>query len=533
MMLGYIPDRAYYFTVSTTVDLGVLVWSPINLCPPENRPAVPGAGRGVVPWEPSPPELALPAPRTDGAVVQVGTSSSTSADRTARRRRSTVYVAKTVGTGNFDPWADGPGAARAADRRRASRSSPAASTSWAASTPTARRPRRRYVLTPDGTTGELGTGRRRRTSARCCPRPAPAAAAIATADGLLLIGGANATGPVDDDLEVDCSTRTARSGSGRPRSRSRRPQTGATAGVVGDFVWLFGGRDANGPVGDRPAGRLRPGRRRGPARRTPTRARSSHWATNAAANLPGAARRRRRAGRPTARCTSSAAPTDRAARRGLLGPAVQRRATSPSGSTSTVSDLPTPADRRRAVVSGPNAIIVGGTTSDGRRRHELSGEHRPAAAVLPARPGRRDRARPDDQGEIGQQLGYLNAAGAGAVNFIILILIGWAYAHKADRHAPGRSARGPAPAADRPASSPSPGSGVPDRVGSPACGPRLHPARDVHDVPRPLRSRNPVTAADRPPVWQMTITAGRSGTSPTRAWNVDIGMCSAPGARTV
>ena len=33
-------------------------------------------------------------------------------------------------------------------------------------------------------------------------------------------------------------------------------------------------------------------------------------------------------------------------------------------------------------------------------------------------------------GEIGQQIGYLNAAGVGTVNFIILILIGWAFAHK-------------------------------------------------------------------------------------------------------
>jgi hypothetical protein len=33
-------------------------------------------------------------------------------------------------------------------------------------------------------------------------------------------------------------------------------------------------------------------------------------------------------------------------------------------------------------------------------------------------------------GEIGQQLGYMNAAGAGTVNFIILLLIGWAFAHK-------------------------------------------------------------------------------------------------------
>ncbi len=47
LILGYIPDRAYYLTVSRTVDLGVLAWSPINLCPPENKTLpVPGARRG-------------------------------------------------------------------------------------------------------------------------------------------------------------------------------------------------------------------------------------------------------------------------------------------------------------------------------------------------------------------------------------------------------------------------------------------------------------------------------------------------------
>lgn len=34
------------------------------------------------------------------------------------------------------------------------------------------------------------------------------------------------------------------------------------------------------------------------------------------------------------------------------------------------------------------------------------------------------------QGEIGQQLGYLNAAGAGTLNFVILLIIGWGFAHK-------------------------------------------------------------------------------------------------------
>ena len=39
------------------------------------------------------------------------------------------------------------------------------------------------------------------------------------------------------------------------------------------------------------------------------------------------------------------------------------------------------------------------------------------------------------EGEIGQQLGYLNAAGVGTVDFILLILVGVAFAHKAQTRA--------------------------------------------------------------------------------------------------
>jgi hypothetical protein len=33
-------------------------------------------------------------------------------------------------------------------------------------------------------------------------------------------------------------------------------------------------------------------------------------------------------------------------------------------------------------------------------------------------------------GELGQQLGYLNAAGVFTVNFVALIIVGWAFAHR-------------------------------------------------------------------------------------------------------
>ena len=164
LILGYIPDRAYYLTVSRTVDLGVLAWSPINLCPPENQtlpcPAPVGA---IVPWAASPPELDLPAPRTDGAVVQIGTGSCTSAGPTARPRSPRSTSRQTVGTGNFDAWAPGPplpeprtDAARRVRRRKRLRDRRQGADG--APTTTA------FVLTPDGTTGELGDGRTRRTT---------------------------------------------------------------------------------------------------------------------------------------------------------------------------------------------------------------------------------------------------------------------------------------------------------------------------------------------------------------------------------
>ena len=73
MLLGYLPDRAYYFTVQKTVDLGLLLWSPINFCPPENLtlpcPAPAGA---TLPWQPSPTEIQLPGGRTDGEAGRLG-----------------------------------------------------------------------------------------------------------------------------------------------------------------------------------------------------------------------------------------------------------------------------------------------------------------------------------------------------------------------------------------------------------------------------------------------------------------------------
>ena len=83
-----------------------------------------------------------------------------------------------------------------------------------------------------------------------------------------------------------------------------------------------------------------------------------------------------------------------------------------------------------SMVLGPNVILVGGQT---RRTARSPGAAR--ANVAPQAPffqlglvGATVPALKID-GEIGQQLGYLNANTIGIVNFVILLIVGWAFAH--------------------------------------------------------------------------------------------------------
>jgi len=75
LLLGYLPDRAYYFTVQKTVDFGLLAWSPVNLCPPENEtlpcPAPAGALVALAPVAGGDPAAGA---RVDGAAAALGTT---------------------------------------------------------------------------------------------------------------------------------------------------------------------------------------------------------------------------------------------------------------------------------------------------------------------------------------------------------------------------------------------------------------------------------------------------------------------------
>jgi N-acetylneuraminic acid mutarotase len=426
VLLGYIPDRAYYLTVGRTVDLGVLAWSPINLCPPTNEslpcPAPVGA---LVPWHQSPPELALPQARTDGAVLQVGTKLLYVGGSDGTAAQSTVYVAQTVGTGNFDAWAEGP----ALPEPRADLSVAYVAGSiyviggvndTGAPTDTV------YVLTPDSVTGELGEWEA--SEDLVLPEARAGAAAVVAIDGLLLIGGRNADGPVATTWKSELNEQGALE-AWADEAPLAAAQDNLGAFVVGDFVWAYGGRDANGPVGavqrgvfgeEAPEG-LEP---------NPDEGKVVRWDVSNDVNLP--------AGRDNAATWSANGALYLAG--GNDGSGVQRQVywaipTAEGNLTEwkhlDPSDLPEPGvEGGSAVVSGPNVVLVGGSTTGGILASSARANIAPQSPffqlglVGATVPGL------TIGGELGQQLGYLNAAGVFTVNFVALIIVGWAFAHR-------------------------------------------------------------------------------------------------------
>jgi Kelch motif len=430
-ILGYLPDRAYYLTVGRTVDLGVLVWSPINLCPPTNEDLpCPVPVGGLVPWETSPAELDLPQPRTDGSLLQVGTQIFYLGGSDGQAATSTVYVAKTVGTGNFDAWTDGPPLPE--PRADASVAYVAGSIYVMGGVDASGAPTTSvFVLSPDPQTGQLPDWRV--ADDLVLPEPRSGAAIVITPDGLLLIGGRGSDGPVATTYATKLDSQGAL-GAWTTEQPLNTPQADATAVLVGDYVWIYGGSDANGPLknvergafGEEAAEGLPENPNTGklvrwdidPATYLPeARTNASGWGANGAIYLAGGSD----GNKPNTE-VYWAVPT-------TTGDLTEWKHLD-------VSDLPAPIEGAPAVVNGPTVVIVGG--SGPGAQVEVSSTRANTAPLSPffqlglvgaTVPGLKI------EGEIGQQLGYLNAAGVGTVNFIILILIGVAFAHKAETRA--------------------------------------------------------------------------------------------------
>lgn len=455
-LLAYVPDRAYYFTVSRTIDLGILAWSPVNLCPPNNEsvpcPAPVGA---ILPWHPSPSELALPAPRVDASFVQVGTQVLLIGGTDGQTATNSVLVARTSGVGNYDKWEEGPALPEPrADMAVTSlngvvyavggydESGQPANTG--------------YVLRPNLQSGELGEWQTAEDSGEPLDLPEPRAGAglLALPDGLLLVGGVGPDQRPTNTVWKSTFDTEGAAGEWTPQREMFEPAADAVAVVNGDFVWVIGGRDGS----DQPTNRVQRGTLSGGA--TGDQAGEGEeaddpadeggglgddaaaqpvgvevWAVsgNPAVNLPAA--RVDAMGLATNGTIYVVGGTDGQTTQNDLFWAVPAAGADGDdlGEWKQLeqTNLPEPGLAGAAIgVSGPNLFVVGGVSGDqpqvGAARANTAPEE-PffqlglVGMVVPAL---------KIEGEIGQQLGYLNAAGVGGLMFAILLVIGYMFAHR-------------------------------------------------------------------------------------------------------
>lgn len=438
LLLAYIPDRAYYFTVNRTVDLGIMVWSPVNLCPAENQglpcPAPAGA---LVPWQLSPTQLDLPEARTSGAAGQLGSTLLYVGGSNGTSPTTTTYAAK-VANGNFSGWAAGPdlpdarqGAGIAILNGTAYLVGGAGADGVPVNTV--------WSLAADPQSGALGAWTP--VKGVTLPEGRRGAAVLAVSDGILVAGG---TGP-DGKPSTKVWKATADS-KGVLGQFAAQPDlldgvTDASIALGGSFVWVYGGTDANGVSGAVQRGTYGKPATAGASSAAPGTAAPAasaaavpdallQWAVTDAANV---APRSGAAGFTANGSIYVVGGSDGTSPR----PEVYWATPDASGNLTggwlhlPVSDLPAGGlQGASAVLSGSNVFVLGGTTTGGLVKSSERASTAPqepffqlgiAGVVVPAL---------QIPGEIGQQLGYLSAAGAGTLDFIILALIGWAYAHR-------------------------------------------------------------------------------------------------------
>jgi hypothetical protein len=212
------------------------------------------------------------------------------------------------------------------------------------------------------------------------------------------------------------------------------PVTDAVMASVGDYLWLYGGSDADGnPVGGVQRGEFGQPAAEG-EEANPDEGLVTVWGIQNESNLPVA--RTDAAGWGANGALYLVGGNDGEGSRGELYWAIPNDAGNlPEWKHLDVSDLPAPGLQGAApLISGPNVFLIGGESAGAGGSEVRASSVR--ASVAPQAPffqlglvGATVPALKID-GEVGQQLGYLNAAGAGTVNFVILLLIGWAFAHK-------------------------------------------------------------------------------------------------------
>jgi len=465
--IGYLPDRAYYFTVLKTIDVNAFVglekvfglqqppfFPLVNLCPPSNGsidcPAPPG---GMTDWQTSPPELALPEARTDATVLQAGTRMFVAGGRDPDGTPvPTVYVTNRldlpleqtggvpVQTGNLLPWATGAElpAARAE----------MATTSFLGKLyliggigPDGEPTDTVWVGTPDRTTGTVDTWEA--PDKLVLPAVRAGAAAVSLPTGILVVGGDNGSGPTRTAFFNRFDSRAAGGGAftgwvEQPVELGlAEPREAATAYLAPGFVYVVGGEGPDGQP-TRTVFRLTlsvcPG---DPNANCEERDLPFRWASAPGSlQLPGA-----RAGAAGAFVNGTMYVVGGRDENGPVGtvlwaiPETQNEFAKGElkfggWQHRDETDLRIARSGAGLAAIGSYAFVVGGTGGEGAG----TGLERANLAPVPPffRLGVAGVTVPalEIKGEIGQQLGYIAAFTVFTADFVLLTILGWAFHHR-------------------------------------------------------------------------------------------------------
>jgi hypothetical protein len=477
--LGYIPDRAYYFVVSRTIELGILGWSPVNLCPPENGPDLPcpppvGA---ALPWEAVPAEAALPAARTQAAAAQLGTNILVIGGLDGTDATATTYKA-TIQDGNIGAWSEGPALPEA--RANASISILSGTAYLVGGTgPDGEPTDTVWSIGLDPDSGELGEWQEltippggEDADPLLLPEGRAGAATAAVTDGIIVAGGVGPDG--NPTATVWKSTLDTKGALGEFAEQPALPQpvTDAALALEGTFLWVYGGSGSNGPTdlvqradygpASTATGSAAPEQPTAAATAgepVPSPAASGtalqgvvKWTTvHATGNLP--APRTGGASYAANGALYLVGGSDGTTEQPQLYWAIPDSVGNLPGGWRHLeaSDLPEGRADAATVISGSTVFLLGGTVDGAATNGSVQTSLAPEAPFF--RLGLLGVVVPALQlgGEIGIQLGYLAAAAVGTGNFVILVIVGWAFNNRPkisgwmERRKLAREARAPKP----------------------------------------------------------------------------------------
>lgn len=443
-LIGYIPNLAYYFTVGNTIDVGYNAVPIVNFCDAGNDraaqgttparkipcPAPPGT---VIPWDPSPAELALPAGRSGALAIQSGTHLYLVGGRLASGPTADVETTVVSADGNLATWTAGP--ALPAPRTDAALALLSGVPyviggldASGAPTDTV------YIgqLTNGEITGwQLADGSNK-TVKLTLPNPISDAVAVGASSGIYLTGGKTADGlnttlwqaKFDTSKPPVLGAWAEVAGLALPEGRA-----GASAVLLGNDFYVMGGDGPNGTSASVYRLTLVNGQ---PA--TTSTGGLQGWATPQAGqggNLP--APRSHAASFTANGALYMIGGTDASG-----APQVTNYWAVPNSTTGDISswnhndstDLPEARAASSLSSVGSTAFVIAGQGPTGPVDSTFRAGLSPKppffrlglfGATIPAL---------SIKGEIGQQLGYINAMTVGLVNFGILVVIGWMMSHR-------------------------------------------------------------------------------------------------------